>query len=58
VIVVCGGRGHGVVHPDYTIGTLLRLERGEQSPRYDTLLALAAALGKPVAALLAGEPPA
>lgn len=33
--------------------TLVRIERGEQSPRYDTLVALAAALGRPLAALLA-----
>lgn len=33
--------------------TLVRIERGEQSPRYDTLVALAAALGHPLAPLLA-----
>jgi len=33
--------------------TLVRLERGEQSPRYETLVAIAQALGRPVAELLA-----
>jgi DNA-binding XRE family transcriptional regulator len=33
--------------------TLVRLERGEQSPRYETLVAIARALGRPVAELLA-----
>ena len=33
--------------------TLLRIEKGEQSPRYETLMALAGALGRPVADLLA-----
>ena len=33
--------------------TLVRLESGEQSPRYETLVAIAQALGRPVAELLA-----
>jgi transcriptional regulator with XRE-family HTH domain len=28
--------------------TLVRLDRGEQSPRYETLVALARVLGRPV----------
>ena len=32
--------------------TLVRLESGEQSPRYETLLAIARALGRPLAELL------
>lgn len=32
--------------------TLVRIERGEQSPRYGTLVALAEALGCPMATLL------
>jgi DNA-binding XRE family transcriptional regulator len=32
--------------------TLVRLESGEQSPRYETLVALAGALGRPVGELL------
>ncbi len=36
--------------------TLVRIESGDQSPRYETLVALAGALGRPVADLLAGEP--
>ena len=32
--------------------TLVRIENGEQSPRYETLVALAGALGRPVAELL------
>ncbi len=32
--------------------TLVRIEHGEQSPRYDSLTALAGALGRPVADLL------
>jgi DNA-binding XRE family transcriptional regulator len=32
--------------------TLVRLESGEQSPRYETLVAIARALGRPVAELL------
>lgn len=35
--------------------TLVRLEGGEQSPRYDTLASLADALGVPLNDLLAGE---
>jgi DNA-binding XRE family transcriptional regulator len=34
--------------------TLVRLESGEQSPRYETLVAIARALGQPVAELLVG----
>ena len=33
--------------------TLVRLESGEQSPRYETLVAIARALGRPMAELLA-----
>lgn len=33
--------------------TLVRIENGEQSPRYETLVALAGALGRPVGELLA-----
>ena len=36
--------------------TLVRIERGEQSPRYGTLVALAGALDLPIAGLLASEP--
>jgi DNA-binding XRE family transcriptional regulator len=32
--------------------TLVRIEKGEQSPRYETLLALTAGLGRPLAELL------
>jgi DNA-binding XRE family transcriptional regulator len=32
--------------------TLVRIERGEQSPRYETLVALARAMGQPVAELV------
>lgn len=32
--------------------TLVRIEKGEQSPRYETLVALARALGRPVSELL------
>jgi len=35
--------------------TLVRLEGGEQSPRYETLAAIARALGRPMAELLAPE---
>lgn len=35
--------------------TLVRIERGEQSPRFDTLAALAQALGRPLAELLVGD---
>ncbi|MBI4198024.1 MAG: helix-turn-helix transcriptional regulator [Chloroflexi bacterium] len=35
--------------------TLVRIESGEQSPRYETLVALAAALRRPLAELLAGQ---
>ena len=34
--------------------TLVRIEKGEQSPRYETLAALAEALGKPMSQLLSG----
>jgi len=36
--------------------TEVRIESGEQSPRYETLVAIARALGRPVADLIAGEP--
>ncbi|MDP2660839.1 MAG: helix-turn-helix transcriptional regulator [Dehalococcoidia bacterium] len=36
--------------------TLVRIENGDQSPTYETLVALAGALGRPVAELVAGEP--
>ena len=36
--------------------TEVRIENGEQSPRYETLVAIARALGQPIADLLAGEP--
>jgi len=36
--------------------TLARVENGQQSPRYETLVALAGALGWPVAELIASEP--
>jgi len=32
--------------------TLVRLERGEQSPRYETLVAIAGALGRPLVEVL------
>ena len=35
--------------------TLVRIEKGEQSPRYETLVALARALGQPIQELVAGE---
>ena len=35
--------------------TLVRIENGEQSPRYETLVALAQALGRPMGELLGGE---
>lgn len=35
--------------------TLVRIEKGEQSPRYETLVSLARALGRPVQDLLVGE---
>ncbi|MDO8670772.1 MAG: helix-turn-helix transcriptional regulator [Dehalococcoidia bacterium] len=35
--------------------TLVRIENGDQSPRYETLVSLAGALGRPVAELVAGE---
>ena len=35
-------------------GTLVRIENGEQSPRYETLVALARALGRPIQELLVG----
>lgn len=35
--------------------TLVRIESGEQSPRYETLASLAAAFGRPLADLLAGD---
>jgi transcriptional regulator with XRE-family HTH domain len=35
--------------------TPVRLERGEQSPRYETLVGLARGLGRPVGELLASE---
>ena len=34
--------------------TLVRIERGEQSPRYETLVALAGAFGEPLGRLLEG----
>ncbi len=34
--------------------TLVRIENGAQSPRYETLVALAGAIGRPVAELLEG----
>ena len=34
---------------------LVRIEKGEQSPRYETLVALARALGRPPAELLAAD---
>lgn len=34
--------------------TLVRIEKGKQSPRYETLAALAQALGRPLADLLVG----
>ena len=33
--------------------TLVRIEKGEQSPRYETLIALSRALGRPLAEMLA-----
>ena len=36
--------------------TLVRIEKGEQSPRYETLVALALALGLPLAELLLADP--
>jgi len=36
--------------------TEVRIEKGEQSPRYETLVAIARALRRPVTDLLAGEP--
>jgi DNA-binding XRE family transcriptional regulator len=36
--------------------TEVRIENGEQSPRYETLVAIARALRRPVTDLLAGEP--
>ena len=33
--------------------TLVRIENGEQSPRYETLIALSRALGRPLVELLA-----
>jgi len=36
--------------------TLVRLERGAQSPRYQTLVAVSQALGQPLAELLLAEP--
>ena len=35
--------------------TLVRIENGEQSPRYDTLVSLAQALGRPIQEVVAGE---
>ena len=35
--------------------TLVRIENGEQSPRYDTLVSLAQALGRPAGELLTGS---
>ena len=35
--------------------TLVRIEKGEQSPRYETMVALAKAMGRPVADLLVRE---
>jgi len=35
--------------------TLVRLEGGEQSPRYETLLALATALGRPLTDIVVPE---
>ncbi len=35
--------------------TLVRIENGEQSPRYETLVALARALGRPVQELVVGR---
>ncbi len=35
--------------------TMVRIESGEQAPRYETLVALAAAIGRPVGDLIAGE---
>ena len=35
--------------------TLVRIENGEQSPRYETLASLAQALGRPVGELVGGE---
>lgn len=37
--------------------TEVRIENGEQSPRYETLLAIARALRRPVADLISGEMP-
>ncbi len=34
--------------------TLVRIENGEQSPRFETLVALAQALGRPIQELLVG----
>lgn len=36
--------------------TEVRIENGDQSPRYETLMAIARALGRPVPDFLAGEP--
>ena len=35
--------------------TLVRIENGEQSPRYETIVALAQALGRPIQHLLVSE---
>ncbi|MCH8348642.1 MAG: helix-turn-helix transcriptional regulator [Chloroflexi bacterium] len=35
--------------------TLVRIEHGDQSPRYDTLVSLAQALGRPIQEVVAGE---
>ena len=35
--------------------TLVRIEKGEQSPRYETLVALSRALGRPLAELLLAD---
>ena len=35
--------------------TLVRIENGEQSPRYETLASLAQALRRPIQELVAGE---
>lgn len=35
--------------------TLVRIENGEQSPRYETLVSLARALGRPMGELVGGE---
>lgn len=46
----------GVGHRRWNRATLVRIENDEQSPRDETLVALAGALGRAVGDLLAGEP--